>query len=160
MEAPVCSWVVLSWLPESVESIMIARVETVTPKEPLEHAWMKMVERNIGSVVVIEGNNPVGIITERDISRCLAKGVQALNTRVENIMSSPLITTTRSAGIEEIMQTMLKHGIRRLPVVDEGMLVGIVSDRDLLRWVLRIRHEPHISPAIREILDRQPFSKT
>ena len=144
---------------ESIESIMKAKIETVTPKEPLEHAWMKMVERNIGSVVVIEGENPVGIVTERDISRCLAKGVQALNTQVENIMSSPLITATRSASIEEAMQIMLKHGIRRLPVVEEGKLVGIVSERDLLRWVLRIRHEPHIPPAIREILERQPFSK-
>lgn len=150
----------MSELAESVESIMIAKVETVTPKEPLEHAWMKMVERNIGSVVVIEGESPVGIVTERDISRCLAKGVQALNIQVENLMSSPLISTTRSASIEEAMQAMLKHGIRRLPVVEKEKLVGIVSQRDLLRWVLRITHEPHISPAIREILERRPFSKT
>jgi len=136
MKARVCWWVVLSEVVESVESIMTAKVETVTPKEPLEHAWMKMVERNIGSAVVVEGESPVGIVTERDISRYLARGEQALNIQVENLMSSPLITTSRSTSIEEALQTMLKHGIRRLPVVEKGNLIGIVSERDLLRRLL------------------------
>ena len=145
---------------DSIESIVTVGVETVKLKDPLRHALMKMVKRNIGSVVVVQGEEPVGIVTERDISRCVAKGARALRTQVKNLMSSPLITVTRSATIQDAMTMMLKHGIRRLPVVEEGKLVGIVSERDLLRWVLRITYEPHVPLEIKEILERPPLSKS
>jgi CBS domain-containing protein len=125
-----------------------------------------MVKRNIGSLVVVEAGNPVGIITERDISRCVAKGSKALRIQVKNLMSSPLITVTRSATIQDAVRVMLKHGIRRLPVVEKGKMVGIISDRDVLRWMLRITYEssllllpPHFTPEIKKILERQPVSK-
>ena len=155
-------WVVLSELVESdsVESIMTARVETVKLKESLNHALKKLVKRNIGSIVVVEGEDPVGIVTERDISRCVVKGAKALKTQVKNLMSSPLITVARSTNIQDAITMMLKHGIRRLPVVEQGKLVGFVSERDLLRWVLRITYEPHIPPEIKEILERPPLSKS
>ena len=82
---------------ESVESIMTVKVETVKPKEPLRHALKKIVKRNIGSVVVVEREDSVGIVTERDISRCVAKGARTLNTQVKNLVTSPLITIARSA---------------------------------------------------------------
>ncbi|MGA2627310.1 MAG: CBS domain-containing protein [Candidatus Bathyarchaeia archaeon] len=147
---------------DSVESLMAVNVETVEPKRSLKHALQKMVKRNIGSIVVVEGEKPVGIVTERDISRYVAKRTNALKTQVRNVMSSPLITIARSATNQEAMAAMLKHGIRRLPVVEKGKLVGIVSQRDLLRWVFRITYEkePHITAEIRAILERPPFSKT
>jgi len=147
---------------DSVESLMAVKVETVEPKHSLKYALQKMVKRNIGSVVVVEGENPVGIVTERDISRYVARQTNPLKTQVRNVMSSPLITIAHSASNQEAMAAMLKHGIRQLPVVEKGKLVGIVSQRDLLRWVLRITYErePHITSEIREILERQPFSKT
>ena len=141
---------------------MAVKVETVEPKQSLRYALQKMVKRNIGSIVVVEGENPIGIVTERDVSRYVARRTNALKTQVRNVMSSPLITIAHSATNQEAMTTMLKHGIRRLPVVEKGKLVGIVSQRDLLRWVLRITYErdPQITSEIREILERQPFSKT
>ncbi len=139
---------------------MTVKVETVKSKEFLEHALKKMVKRNIGSVVIVEGGDPVGIITERDISRCVARGAKALRTQVNKLMSSPLITLARSATIQEAMTMMLKHGIRRLPVVEKGNLIGIVSQRDLLRWVVRITYEPHVPSEIKEILERPLLSKT
>jgi CBS domain-containing protein len=138
---------------------MKAKVETIKPKEPLNRALQKMVKRNIGSVVVVEGEKPVGIVTERDISRCVARGTKTLKTQVKKLMSSPLVTIARSAAIQEAMMIMLKHGIRRLPVVEKEKLVGIISERDLLRWVLRVTNEPHFSPEIQAILDRPIFSK-
>jgi len=140
---------------------MAVKVETVEPKQSLRYALQKMVKRNVGSVVVVEGENPVGIVTERDISRHVARKTNPLKTQVRNVMSSPLITIAHSATNQESMAAMLKHGIRRLPVVEKEKLVGIVSQRDLLRWVLRITYErePHITSEIREILERRPFSK-
>ena len=92
----------------------------------------------------------------------MAKRTNALKTQVRNVMSSPLITIAHSATNQEAMAAMLKHGIRQLPVVEKGKVVGIVSQRDLLRWVFRITYEkePHITAEIREILERPPFSKT
>ena len=74
-------------------------------------------------------------------------------------MSAPPITVARSATTQEAMTTMLKHGIRRLLVVDEKKLVGIISERDLLWWVLKVTYEPNVPSEIKEILKRQPFSK-
>ena len=116
-------------------------------------------KRNIGSIVVVEGVSPVGILTERDISRYVAQGTSGLNTQVKKLMSGPLITIASSATTQEAITTMLKHGVRRLPVVEKGKLIGIVSQRDLLRWVLRVTNEPIISSELREILERQPLSK-
>jgi len=145
---------------------MTVQVEIAKPKELLKHALKRMVKRNIGSLVVVEAGNPVGIITERDISRCVAKGSKALRIQVKNLMSSPLITVTRSATIQDAVRVMLKHGIRRLPVIEKGKMVGIISDRDVLRWMLRITYEssllllpPHFTPEIKKILERQPVSK-
>ena len=138
---------------------MTAKVETIELKESLKQALRKMVKRNIGSIVVVEGASPVGILTERDISRYVARGTSGLKTQVKRLMSGPLITIASSATTQEAITTMLKHGVRRLPVVEKGKLIGIVSQRDLLRWVLRVTNEPIISSELREILERQPLSK-
>ena len=135
-----------------IESIMTAKVETAKPTESLKNVLKRLVKRNIGSIVVVEENEPVGIITERDISRCVARGTNALKRQVKNVMSSPLITVETTESVQDAMELMLKHGIRRLPVVKQRRLVGIVSERDVLRWVLRVSYEPHIPPEVREIL--------
>ena len=144
---------------DSIESIMTAKVETTKPTESLKNALKRIVARNIGSIVVVEENEPVGILTERDISRCVARGTNALKRHVKNVMSSPLITVETTESVQDAMALMLKHGIRRLPVVKQRRLVGIVSERDVLRWVLRVSYEPHIPPEVKEILEHPVQSK-
>ena len=144
---------------DSIESIMTAKVETTKPTESLKNALKRIVARNIGSIVVVEENEPVGILTERDISRCVARGTNALKRQVKNVMSSPLITVETTESVQDAMALMLKHGIRRLPVVKQRRLVGIVSERDVLRWVLRVSYEPHIPPEVKEILEHPVQSK-
>ena len=144
---------------DSIESIMTAKVETAKPTESLKNALKRIVTRNIGSIVVVEENEPVGILTERDISRCVARGTNALKRHVKNVMSSPLITVETTESVQDAMALMLKHGIRRLPVVKQRRLVGIVSERDVLRWVLRVSYEPHIPPEVKEILEHPVQSK-
>jgi len=137
----------------SVESIMTVKVETVNPEESLKHALERLVACNIGSIVAVDEDEAVGILTERDISRCVVRGTNALERKVTDIMSSPLITISPSESVEEAIALMLKHGVRRLPVLNNRTLVGIVSERDVLRWVLRVSYEPHIPSEIKEILE-------
>jgi CBS domain-containing protein len=138
---------------------MTAKVETAKSTESLKSALKRIVTRNIGSIVVVEENEPVGIVTERDISRCVVRGTNALKRQVKNVMSSPLITVETTKSVQDAMALMLKHGVRRLPVVKQRRLVGIVSERDVLRWVLRVSYEPHIPPEVKEILEHPVQSK-
>ena len=144
----------------SVESVMVSPVETVKPTDLLQYALKKIVKKNIGCVVVVEGKKPVGIVTERDVSRRVAKSPKLLITQVRRVMSGPLITATPSTSIDKAVYLMAKHGIRRLPVIDRKELVGLVSERDLLRWMLQVSYEPQLPIEIRQILARRAESKT
>ena len=138
---------------------MTADVEATKAEEPLENALKRMVVRNVGSIVVVDDNAPVGIVTERDVSRCVARGTDVLKGQVKTMMSSPLITVAPTDSVQDAMTLMLKHGVRRLPVVTDARLVGIVSERDLLRWVLRVSYEPHIPTEIKQIVENPIHSK-
>ena len=142
-----------------IESNMTANLETVESTESLKDALRRIVARNIGSIVVVVGNEPVGIITERDISRCVARDENVLKRKVNDVMLSPLITVETTNSIQDALGLMLKQGVRRLPVMKQQKLVGIVSQRDILRWVLRASYEPHIPPEVKEVLGHPVQSK-
>jgi CBS domain-containing protein len=137
---------------------MSKHVQTIKREDLLTDAVKKMVRANIGSVVVTESKKPVGLITERDVLRSVAKGARTLKSRAGRVMSSPVISISSDTPNQEAIKTMLKHGIRRLPIVDKGKLVGIVTERDLFKWVLQISYEPNLPPEIKEIL-ALPLSK-
>ena len=151
----VSDWAVLSDL---VRTIMSKHVQTIKPENLVTDALKKMVRQNVGSVVVTQSKRPVGIITERDVLRSAAKGARALKSPAGRVMSSPVISISSDTPNQEAIKTMLKRGIRRLPIVDKGKLVGIVTERDLFKWVLRISYEPNPPPDIKEIL-ALPLSK-
>jgi len=109
---------------------MSTKLETVKPNQPLKIALTKMIRRNIGSIIVVEDGRPVGIVTERDISRKMAKGLKNLNTQVARVMVKKLIVASPGTTIQDAFGMMLEHGIRRIPVVDSGKLVGVVTERD------------------------------
>lgn len=146
--------------PDELGSIMSIKVATIRSALLLKDALKKMVKRNIGCVVVVDRGKPVGIVTERDISRQVAKGPKTLGIQVKRVMSSPLISVTPTTRNQEAMEMMLKHGIRRLPIMDRGRLVGIVTDRDLLRWVVKITYEGHTPFEIKDIFARPNVSKS
>jgi len=115
------------------EEIMSRPVLTCTPETSLREAAARMAERNVGSIVVVEGEKPVGIITERDMVRFVAEGVPG-ETRVGEVMTRNLVTAGPGEAASRLLCTMLERGIRRIPIVDgEGRLLGIVSLRDLVR---------------------------
>lgn len=88
----------------------------------------------IGSVVITKEGQPAGIITERDIAlKVLLKNKRASEVKAKEIMSSPLITIWSGTPIEEACELAAKKRIKRLPVVENGVLIGIVSIRDVLK---------------------------
>lgn len=121
-----------------LSEVMTSTVVTVEPTDPIRAAVRAMVEHGVGCCVVVEEDRPVGIFTERDLMRGLLEEPWILAVEVRAVMSAPLLTATPATSIDEAFETMTSWGIRRLPVVDRGRLVGIVTERDLLRWVTTI----------------------
>ena len=98
----------------------------------------KMVEANVGALLVAEGDQIAGIFTERDYLRRVAvKGRVEKETTVRDVMSFPVICVTRETSIEECMALMSEHRIRHTPVVNGGALVGIISIGDLVEFRTR-----------------------
>jgi len=136
----------------SLSEIMTRRVVTVDISERVEEAVRLMVKFDIGSVVVTDKDKPVGIITERDVTRAALRGDSLLRLPVRSLMSRPLQTGTADMEIWLTFETMLKLGVRRLPIVENDKLLGIVSEKDLTRWVLRVFYEPNLPPEIRALV--------
>jgi CBS domain-containing protein len=101
-------------------------------------ALKKLVDRNVGSILVTEGDDVVGIMTERDYLRKIAvRGRTSHDTLVGEIMSSPLVYVTPDTTVEESMAIMTDRRIRHLPVVEDDDVVGVVSIGDLVKFQSR-----------------------
>ena len=137
-----------------VSRIMTSPVTTINASDTLGSAAEAMATNNIGAVPVIEGTKPIGIITERDIVKQVVGASDALKRPIKQLLLKSLITVEPTTSIQEAFTMMLKNDIRRLPVVDEGKLVGIVTEKDLMRWVLRLWYEPNVPPHIKAALDQ------
>ena len=108
-------------------------VWSVRPADSVQKAVQLMAEKNIGFLVVMEQDALVGVVSERDCTRrVLLEGKPAGQTRVADIMVGNVITTDLTHAFADCLRLMHQHGIRHLPVVDKGKVVGIVSLRDLL----------------------------
>jgi len=118
---------------KEVKEIMTREVLTITPEASMEDAAVLMGEKHVGSLIVTKYETPVGIVTERDLlTKVLASGKDMKETKVEKVMSYPLMTTCLEAKIKETAQLMTeKKG--RLAVFDCGKLMGIVTASDLIK---------------------------
>jgi CBS domain-containing protein len=132
---------------------MSSPVITMESNANLASAAQTMVQHNIGSIVLTEGKKPVGIITERDITKQVIKGGGVLKEPVLKVMTKALVTAAPNMLIQEAFELMLINKIRRLPIVENNNIVGIVTEKDLMRWVLRVSYEPNIPKHIKMILD-------
>lgn len=112
--------------------IMTRDVRTVERTSTVEQAALMMKELNVGSIPVTENGNVVGIITDRDVVlRNVADGRTAADTRVEEVMSKTVITATPDMDVHRAADLMAQNQIRRLPVLENNRVVGIVSIGDL-----------------------------
>ncbi len=118
---------------DTVADLMTRDVLTVDPADSLGEAAEKMIDRNVGALVVSDFGNIIGIITERDILRAAAHRTSSAETRVRQWMTTDVVTVPPSMPADEAAKTMLDRNFRHLPVVQDGRPVGIVSIRDLVR---------------------------
>ncbi len=116
-----------------VKEAMSSHVITIGKDATVDKAAKIMSEKNFGCIIVVENDNPIGIITERDI----CYGVVARNripneVKVAEVMSTPLRTVTPDRKLTEASRIMVKNNIRRLPVIKDKKLVGIITNKDIL----------------------------
>ncbi|MEM3916478.1 MAG: CBS domain-containing protein [Candidatus Nitrosocaldus sp.] len=117
-----------------MKDIMIRDVVTISPDKTAQEAARLMAEHGIGSVVVMDSDKVVGIVTERDLVRKVcAKDIPSSRVRIQDVMSTPIITAEPDLPIEAAVQRMFNNKIRRLPVVENGKLVGIVTISDIAK---------------------------
>lgn len=138
---------------DTLGHVMSSPVTTIDSDSTLDVAARLMVQHDIGSVIVVETKNPIGIVTERDITKQVIKGKDVLKKPIKQVMSKPLVTATSSMSIQDALELMLKNKVRRLPVLEGKDMRGIVTTRDLMRWVLRVSYEPNIPRHIKAILE-------
>lgn len=117
-----------------------AEIHTIDPKAPVTEAVRRMVEKRIGSLMVVDGGRPVSIITERDVLRALdADGALAGRT-VADLMATRFVVCSSADTVDKAMSLMTHNitgrRIRHLPVIDDGYLVGVLSIGDVVEALL------------------------
>ena len=112
-------------------------VATISPEASVFEAVQKMAQKNIGALVVLEGDKVAGMITERDYARKVALMVRSLSdTKVRDIMSPRVMYVGPERTNEECMALMTENRVRHLPVIQGGRLVGLVSIGDLVKDII------------------------
>jgi len=122
--------------PSTAAEVMTAHPTCCTPDTPLPRVAQLMVLQNCGEIPVVESDatkKPIGVVTDRDIvCRLIARGKNPSDYTAESCMSQPVVTVTEEMPVDEVIATMERHQIRRVPVVNpRGACVGMVSQADL-----------------------------
>jgi CBS domain-containing protein len=130
-------------------------VYTTTPDASVFEAVSEMARRNVGALVVMEGEDVVGIVTERDYARKIVLLARASrDTEVQDIMTSPVMYVQPTQTVEECMALMTDKRLRHLPVMDDGELRGVISIGDLVKQV--ITDQKHVIEQLEHYIRGQP----
>jgi CBS domain-containing protein len=133
-----------------VSEIMTSAAVTDQSDDTLAEAARKMWKQQTGSLLVIDGEDLVGILTERDILKAVASGARLEDTRISEVMSKDVVTVGPQTSLREAAKVMADRWIRHLPVVDGGQLVGVLSQRDLAGVLAGALNEPDALTALVE----------
>lgn len=114
-----------------LREIMQKKVVTISPDVSIREAAKKMKDYRIGYLVITNGETVRGCVTDRDLVMWLASGKDPDNTRIDTVMQSNIITATPDTDIFEASKLMARKKIRRLPLVENGRLIGLISTADI-----------------------------
>lgn len=130
---------------ENIRSILKVKgnaVWSLAPADTVYDAIAMMAEKGVGALVVCDAGRVAGILSERDYARkVILKGKSSKDTRVAEIMTTPVITVEPRHTVVECMRLMTSHRIRHLPVLEENRLVGIVSIGDIVNSLISAQAE-------------------
>lgn len=117
-----------------IREIMTTRIISVKPETTIKDAAALMSHDNIGSVPVVDGEAVRGMLTDRDIVlRCVAQSRDINNTKVSDVCSNGAVTVRPDQNVNEAMNIMSTEQVRRLPVVENGKIIGMLSFADVAR---------------------------
>ncbi len=117
-------------------------VWSVTPTASVYQAIEMMADKQAGALLVISEGKLAGIISERDYTRkVILKGKSSKQTRVKEIMTSPVVFVTPEHTVDECMRVMTRNRIRHLAVVESEKVAGVVSMGDLVHWIISVQEE-------------------
>jgi CBS domain-containing protein len=134
-----------------VKDVMRREVLTVSPETRIKEAARTLSDNHIGSLIVVKNEKVAGIITERDILRSLADSEkdEIESKIVEDAMTHYVIPITSGSNVESAVKLMIENKIKKLPVIDNGKLVGIITASDI------ITAQPDMIKSIRRLLSRK-----
>ncbi|CCE04438.1 conserved hypothetical protein [Bradyrhizobium sp. STM 3843] len=127
------------------------QVESVEPETTLADAAKRLAERKIGAVLVMTGTRMEGILSERDIVRVLGeRGAEVLDEPVSSIMTRRVVSCRPADTVSAIMEMMTLGKFRHLPVIDGGLVVGLISIGDVVKW--RVQEYENEQEALRQYI--------
>ncbi|MBS7647696.1 CBS domain-containing protein [Candidatus Bathyarchaeota archaeon] len=138
-----------------VKDVMVTDVVTIEPNVNVRKAVRVMNDFEIGCLIVVEAGRVVGILTERDVlKRVVDEGRKPEETRVGEVMSKPPITISPEASLETAIELMFKHKVKKLPVVEDYKLVGLITLTDL------VRAQPALIQTLRRLMETYEMPKS
>ncbi|HYX44733.1 MAG TPA: CBS domain-containing protein, partial [Acidimicrobiales bacterium] len=144
----------------TVADVMTTDVLTAAPSDTVAATCERMLERGVGSVVVVEGDRPVGILTERDLVRVSAQCAEPTAAKVAEWMTPSPDTIASTAEVNAAFESLREHGYRHFPVVDDERLAGIVSLRDVLKLAPILKVEDPALPEAKRGLEGVVVAET
>lgn len=123
----------------TAKDVMDNKVFYVDEQQTAMDALRLMTEKNVWSIVVTKAGLPIGVVTERDIlRRVIVKGFDINKTKVGSICSSPLLTISKDASAGEVLGTMAEKEVRRLYIIEEGKIIGRVTQTEMFKSMLNV----------------------
>jgi CBS domain-containing protein len=138
-----------------VEDVMVKEVITIDQNSTVKEAAEVMNKFEIGCLIAVRKGKAIGMITERDLlKRIVAEARDATETKVKDVMSSPLVVIEPSVELEEAIKLMFQMKIKKLPVVDGKRLVGLITLTDIARF------QPQMIKLLKQLAERQTAPKS